>query len=260
MKDLIESTINRVIKENRLGCQTAFRTPLVGYAQANDPLFNQLKTAVGPGHLLPKDLLPQASTVLAFFLPFTKELAASNRENPYVARSWAVAYIETNALISLCCEEIAATLTSQGVKAVWQEPTHNFDPVQLCARWSHKHVAYICGLGEFGLHQMLITPAGCAGRFGSLVIDLPLSPSPRQPEQRCLYYSKGICLVCVKKCPAGALTTEGLDKQKCYSYLLEVDSFYSDLGLCDVCGKCAACGPCAIIARGISHKKTFPRS
>jgi epoxyqueuosine reductase QueG len=247
MKALIESTVNRVITENRLGCQTAYRVPLFGYAQASDHLFNQLKKAVGPGHLLPNDLLPQAATVLAFFLPFTKELVASNRAHTYVARSWASAYIDTNALLSLCCEEITNSLANQGVKAAWQEPTHNFDPVELCSLWSHKHVAYICGLGNFGLHQMLITPSGCAGRFGSLVIDLPLSPSPRQTEKQCLFHLKGKCLACVKKCPSGALTTEGLDKQKCYSYLLEVDSFYSDLGLCDVCGKCATCGPCAVI-------------
>lgn len=246
MKKLIESTINSVITENKLGCQTSYRSPLLGYAEASDPMFLQLKTAVGPGHLLPKDLLPEAKTVLAFFLPFTKELVKSNRENPYVARSWALAYIETNALISLCCEEIAAALAGKGVKAAWQQPTHNFDPVQLCSHWSHKHVAYICGLGEFGLHQMLITAYGCAGRFGSLVIDLPLSPSPRQENPRCYFYRQGKCQVCVKKCPSGALTPEGLDKQKCYSYLLEVDSFYSDLGVCDVCGKCAACGPCAV--------------
>jgi epoxyqueuosine reductase QueG len=246
MKKLIESTINRVITENKLSCQTSYRPPLLGYAQASDPLFQQLKTAVGPGHMLPQDLLPEAATVLAFFLPFTKELVAGNREDPYVARSWALAYIEANALISLCCEEIAATLAGKGVKAVWQQPTHNFDPVQLCSYWSHKHVAYICGLGEFGLHQMLITNCGCAGRFGSQVIDLPLTQTPRKAKQQCLYYLREKCLACVKKCPSGALTLNGLDKQKCYSYLLEVDSFYNDLGLCDVCGKCATCGPCAV--------------
>lgn len=247
MKELIESTINRIITKNQLGGQTAYRAPLLGYAQAGDPLFQQLKTAVGPGHLLPSDLLPEAATVLAFFLPFTKQLVASNREHPYVPRSWAAAYIETNALISLCCEAIAAALASQGVKAAWQQPTHNFDPVLLCSHWSHKHVAYVCGLGEFGLHHMLITPSGCAGRFGSLVIGLPLSPSLRQEGQRCLFYDQRKCLACVKKCPSGALTQEGLDKQKCYSYLLEVDAFYSDLGVCDACGKCATCGPCAVI-------------
>ena len=138
-------------------------------------------------------------------------------------------------------------LSTYGVKTAWQKPTHNFDPVHLRSQWSHKHIAYICGMGEFGLHHMLITPSGCAGRFGSLVIDQPLSPTPRRGTQPCLFFREGKCQICVKKCPSGALTPEGLDSKKCYNYLLEVNSFYSDLGLCDVCGKCATCGPCALI-------------
>jgi len=48
----------------------------------------------------------------------------------------------------------------------------------------------------------------------------------------------------VKNCPTGALTIEGLDKQRCYTRLLEVDKLFPDLGLCDICGKCSV-GPCA---------------
>lgn len=248
MQKIIEETIKRVVEANQKSQKTAYREPLFGYGAADDPLFLKLKTAaVGSGHLLPSELLPEAKTVVAFFLPFTKELVEHNRKHGYIAKSWAEAYIETNALISRCCEELSATLARRGVKAAWQEPTHNFDPVELCAKWSHKHVAYICGLGTFGLHQMLITPAGCAGRFGSLVIDQTLSPTPLALEDACLFLQNGSCQACVKKCPSGALTQEGLDKQKCYCYLLEVDSFYSGIGLSDVCGKCAVWGPCAII-------------
>lgn len=247
-KKVIEKTINRIIEETREGRQTGYRTPLVGFARADDPLFEHLKIAVGPGHLLPSDLLPEAKTVVAFFLPFTKELAESNRKDPYIARSWAKAYIETNALISRCCEEITGELGRLGVKAAWQQPTHNFHPVELCAVWSHRHIAFICGLGEFGLNHMLITPSGCSGRFGSFVIDAPLEATPPAEIDPCLYFRNGSCQICVKKCPTGALTSKGLDKQKCYAYLLEAGSHFSDLGgLSDVCGKCVTCGPCAVI-------------
>jgi epoxyqueuosine reductase len=247
MKELISQTINRVIREQEKSMNTHYRSPLLGYAGAGDPLFQQLKTAVGPEHLLPRDLLPGAATVVCFYLPFTRELVKNNRDHAYVARAWAEAYVETNTLISLCCEELATTLANYGRKPAWQKPTHNFDPARLRAPWSHKHIAYICGLGTFGLHQMLITPYGCAGRFGSLVIDRTLTPSPQATDQFCLYYRNGSCLNCVKKCPTGALTREGLDAQKCYSYLLEADAFFADLGLCDACGKCASWGPCAVI-------------
>lgn len=245
MKEFIENRICRTISE-AVG-KTPYRSPLVGFARAEDPLFIELKKAVGPGHLLPEDILPEAASVVAFFVPFTKELVETNRKHPYVSREWAEAYIETNRLISFCCERLGEELAARGVKAAWQQPTHNFDPEKLVSFWSHKHVAYICGLGTFGLHHMLITPSGCAGRLGSIVLDRPITPTPRPGTHNCLFHHQGKCLACVKNCPTGALTREGLDKQKCYKHLLEVDASYDDLGLCDVCGKCATGGPCAII-------------
>lgn len=242
IQELIIKTINETVQTSENN--TAYREPLAGFARADDPLFSELKKAVGPGHLLPRDVLPEAATVAAFYIPFTRELVETNKKHPYVAREWAVAYIETNSLISLCCERLVQELAEQGIKAAWVQPTHNFDPVKLVSYWSHKHAAYICGLGTFGLHHLLITPRGCAGRLGSLVLDRPLPPTARPEAENCRYLREGKCLACVKACPAGALTVEGLDKQKCYRRLLEVDAHYSDLGLCDVCGKCAT-GPCS---------------
>lgn len=244
MKNLIEKTIKE--KTRAAGPFPGYREPLVGYARASDAGFKSLKELVGPGHLLPEDILPGARTVVAFFLPFRAELSRLNREHEYVAREWAEAYIITNRLIVSVCEEIAAGLAGIGVKAAWQQPTHNFDPVTLVSFWSHKHVAYLCGLGTFGVHHMLITAVGCSGRLGSLVLDVELEPTPRPERELCLYKRSGSCLYCVKACSTGALTVEGLDKPACFRRLLEVDARYDDLGLCDVCGKCAT-GPCAVM-------------
>lgn len=244
MKNFIEQQLCKIISETT--GKTSYRRPLVGFARADDPLFKELKKAVGPGHLLPEDILPEAVSVMAFFVPFKKELVEINRKDPYVSREWAEAYIETNRLISHCCEALGREMAARGVKSAWQQPTHNFDPEKLVSFWSHKHVAFICGLGTFGLHHMLITPTGCAGRLGSFVLDYPVEPTVRQKVHNCLFHREGKCLACIKNCPTGALTREGLDKQKCYRHLLEVDAHYDDLGLCDVCGKCAT-GPCAIL-------------
>lgn len=243
MEDLFNDVLCKTISET--GGRSLYLRPLVGFARADDPLFGELKQAVGTGHLLPSDILPGAKSVAAFFIPFSKELVEVNKRHPFVAREWAEAYIDTNRLISLCCEMLAEAAAAKGVKSAWQQPTYNFDPEKLVSFWSHKHVAYICGLGTFGLHHMLITAAGCAGRIGSIVLDHPIAPTHRPEMQNCLFHSGGKCLACVRNCPTGALTREGLDKHKCYECLLEVDAFYSDLGVCDVCGKCAT-GPCAV--------------
>lgn len=223
---------------------TPYREPLVGFAAARDPLFHELKEVIGPHHLLPEDLLPGAKTVVAFFIPFGKEVIAAQRRAAGVAREWAVAYVETNRLIGDICREMQEWLGQEGVGAAYQKATHNFDPVSLKAVWSHKSAAVIAGLGRFGHHRQVITGKGCAGRFGSFVIDAGIPPSPRPQDEFCLFKKEGQCLYCVKACPAGALTEQGLDKQACYRRLLEVAKTFQDLGLCDVCGKCSL-GPCA---------------
>ena len=191
--------------------------------------------------------MPGARSVISFFLPFDKSIVVANAKSGDTAREWAVAYIETNALISQICAALADLLAQQGLEGRWELPTHNFDPVQLISRWSHKSVGVIAGLGSFGLHQMVITDAGCAGRFGSLVTSASLTPStqPQTSKVRCRYYASGTCAACVGKCPVGALQKDAFDRAICYQRCLEVDRYYADLGLTDVCGKCAT-GPCAL--------------
>jgi epoxyqueuosine reductase len=230
------------------GTETRYREPLVGFAAAADPRFSQLREVAEPTHLLPGDLLPAAWSVISFFLPFAREIVKANRAEPrQVAREWALAYVETNALINHIARQLIAALSERGVKAAAEPATHNWDPVTLISRWSHKSVAAIAGLGSFGLHHMLITDAGCAGRFGSLVVDAVLEPtsvSGPSAIERCRYFYDGSCTVCVERCPVGALTEAGLDKHRCYGWLLEVADGFRELGLADVCGKCAT-GPCA---------------
>jgi epoxyqueuosine reductase QueG len=243
MHNYIRDLITRLATKN--AGRSAYRTPLVGFAQADNPGFARLKEVVGPGHLLPQDLLPGARSVAAFFLPFTRDLTSIHRRNPYPSREWAAAYIQTNELISSICRTLVEELGKRGMRAAWQKPTHNFHAKTLTSFWSHKHVAYLCGLGTFGLHHMLITKAGCAGRLGSLVLDVPLPATPVPAEEYCLHRRGRNCAACVRLCPTGALNTNGLDRHRCYRQLLEVNDFFHDLGFCDICGKCAV-GPCAL--------------
>jgi epoxyqueuosine reductase len=241
----LDAAIHRLVAE--ADTVTEYREPLVGFAAADDPRFAGLRRVAEPSHLLPTDLLPGARSVVSFFLPFALWVVEANaREKEQVAREWAVAYVETNALIGRITAHLTEALAQRHVRAAAEPATHNFDPVSLVSRWSHKSVAVIAGLGSFGLHQMVITNAGCAGRFGSLVLDAELPVEPVAPRERCLYFHDGSCLECVLRCPAGALDASApLDKQACYRRLLDVTREYEELGLVDVCGKCAI-GPCSV--------------
>jgi epoxyqueuosine reductase QueG len=243
LEALIRKTIEEMVQN--AGTETSYRPPLIAFASAANPGFARLPEIVTPEHLLPEQLLPGAQSAVAFFLPFAEEVVVANQRASYVAQEWAVAYVETNQLIGRICQRLTDMLAERGVRAAAEPATHNFDPVSLVSRWSHKSVAAVAGLGSFGLHHMLITDAGCAGRFGSLVTDVELEPTPVVEEQRCLYCHDGSCQQCVEFCPVGALTEEGLDKKLCYRRCLEVDAYFADLGLTDVCGKCAV-GLCAL--------------
>jgi epoxyqueuosine reductase QueG len=227
----------------RADTATQYRPPLVAFARADDPRFAQLQVLV-PGHLHPRDLLSDAQTVCVFFLPFCHQLVAANARSNWAAESWAVAYVETNALLADLCALLAAAVAEWGIRAAWQPPTHNFDPVRLVSAWSHKSAGAIAGLGQLGHHHMLITPAGCAGRLGSIVLGMGTELPPRGGvDGSFCAYDRG-CRVCIRRCPVGALTEAGLDRERCYAQCLENDARLTGW-LADVCGKCVT-GPCGL--------------
>jgi epoxyqueuosine reductase QueG len=228
------------------GTTTAYRTPLVGFAAADDPRLVELRQVANPCHLLPEDLLRGARSIISYFLPFAAGVVQANEEHrEHVAEEWALAYVETNALIGKINTRLIKALAEQGVRAAAEPPTHNYDPDTLVSAWSHKSMGVIAGLGRFGLHQMVITDAGCAGRFGSLVVDARLPATPGVDSEYCLYYHDGSCVECVARCPVSALNEHvPVDRQRCNQRLERTRLQYAHLGRASACGKCAI-GPCS---------------
>ncbi|MFZ5632221.1 MAG: epoxyqueuosine reductase [Bacillota bacterium] len=242
MRERLFSVIKRAVERSGL---PYFREPLLGTAPAGDSCLRQLKEIVHPDHLLPEDILPGARAVVAYFLPFKSYVVEGNRGGRHASRLWAEVYIQTNRLLTGIAGEIETELAREGFKCAWEKPTHNFDSDLLVSYWSHKHVAFACGIGRFGRNHLLITERGCAGRIGSLVTDWDPGIPSGDGEIIPFYECPPKCNYCFKSCPAGALQDDGLDKRKCYLMLLENDRLYPDLGLCDVCGKCST-GPCGL--------------
>jgi epoxyqueuosine reductase QueG len=241
---LTTRTIRRVVTE--AGTITDYREPLVAFVAADAPRFADLRRVAQPTHMMPDDLLRGARSVISFFLPFDNWVVEANAHHgEEVAREWAEAYVETNRLIERITKRLIRSLAAQGIRAAAEPPTHNFDPISLVSRWSHKSIAVIAGLGSFGLHHMVITDSGCAGRFGSLVINADLPVSSAKPKERCLYFHDGSCLECILRCPVDALDENNpIDRRRCHQRLHNVAKRYEHLGLVEVCGKCAI-GPCS---------------
>jgi epoxyqueuosine reductase len=243
--DYIKTTIFTEVQEATT--ITQYRDPLIGFVSATDPKFPKLKEAVHPNHKLPQDLLPSARSIVSFFLPFEERVVNANaRDKERVAKEWVEAYIETNTLIERITGTLIEGLSERGVCTAAEPPTGNFDRETLVSPWSHKSVAVIAGLGSFGLHQLVITDSGCAGRFGSLVLDAELPLYVGQQRERCLYFVDGSCLECVLRCPVSALgEVEGLDKQRCWEQCQKNAAESQEQGEVSVCGKCAV-GVCAM--------------
>ncbi len=229
-----------------LGLSACWREPLVGVTRATDPMLLQLKTAVDPNHAMPSDLLPSARSVVVYFLPFQRYLGRENANHGFFAApSWAAAYVITNRLIATINEHLRQHLAEVGYRLCTTPATHNFDETKLVSLWSHKHLAYIAGLGTFGHHRLLITAAGCCGRLGSVVTDCMVEPTTRPGVEWCLVKAGKRCHVCVDQCRYDALHRDDFDRHTCYAHLLRNNDHYPDLPTVDVCGKCACEVPCS---------------
>ena len=251
-----DSPWNRVMPEEAIAPELAgtqlFDAPLVGCSQAEDPLYLQLQRpeAVGPAFRLPDWWLPGARSVLSFFFPFTQPVRQSNRGGTEPSALWLHGRIEGQRFLERFAGFLLEELQSRGIRAVAPVLSEAFrvnnvqDGEPFGSNWSERHVAYISGLGTFGLSKGIITEKGMAGRLISLVTDAPLPATPRNYTERYEYCIR--CGACAKRCPAGAIVPErGMEEGKAHLPCADYQNrlarqFAPRYG----CGKCQAGVPC----------------
>ncbi len=247
IEDSILAQIKRTILnfENKEGISTRWKEPILGYADSADPLFNQLKEVAFEGHITPYDILKSAKTVVAYFLPFEDFVWKSNIDRRTTSVEWAKAYIETNLLIAQINDNLIKWFKDSGYKAAKLPPEKTMDYENLKSVWSNRHVAYIAGVGKFGLNNMLITEKGCCGRLGNIVTSLKIEPTQRTEKENCLFKYNNSCKICVDRCVNSALFIDDFNRFKCYQMCLENEDIYRDLGEASACGKCLVGLPCS---------------
>ncbi len=244
LKELIQIEAINFVKAypNAQNYPNIWRTPLVGFADAKSSYFCTLPQIASATHKMPEDFLDNPSIVISFFLPFSEELANTNINVPSNAASqeWANAYNYTNDLMIDLSTHLVNFIVQMGYRAAAPTGVIMEEGV-LRSCWSQRHIAYAAGLGTFGINNMLISEKGCCGRYGSVIADIPVTPSYPLETEYCLYKQNGSCKKCIQNCFTGALTLEGFDREKCYAACRRN---IANTGV-DVCGKCDTDIPCA---------------
>ena len=239
MEDLIRSQIRKYVLEGENNWfpeihDRWFDEPIVQFASADDPLFEEYKEKIGDYHLTPQEIFElsfgvgsyQGGTVISVVLPINEKIRQSNaRQTIWPSKEWAllrtneVKYLadSTNFLIEL--------LNAKGYRSISPSRSEWFkmvkEPKGPSSNWSERHIAYAAGLGTFSINDAFITEKGIAVELLSVVTELELTPDRREAKshtENCLFCSKEICGACIKRCPVNAITVEGHDKIKCYNY------------------------------------------
>jgi epoxyqueuosine reductase QueG len=247
MRDVLHEEIRGFVErfQARPEVATSWREPLVGVVDAADPGFAQLRALLGPRHAMPQDLMPDARSAVAVFLPYSRDLARDNRDGEWASRAWCVAFVETRQILAELGEHLAGWLARRDHTLTAIPDSHAFDATRLAADWSHKHVAGLAGLGRPGRHSMMITRRGCFGRAWSYLTDVPFDSEPRPTHEPCLHLAGQDCSRCVERCVGVALLADRLDPRACWARCLENEGRHAGLEVTDVCGKCMAGVPCS---------------
>lgn len=253
------STDNYIKKENAISEKYVgmkiFESPIFAFGNANDIYFEKLKEkyAVGNHFNLPLEWIPQGKTVISYFLPFSDVVKKGNSKNiTWPSEEWLHGRIEGQMMLNKLSLYLKEKLSLSGYSSIipslddrfWskgkidkypkEENYNQKKGISFTSNWSERHVAFVCGLGTFGLSRGLITKKGMAGRFGSIVTELEFAPTEREYKDIYEYCTK--CGECISQCPVGAISYEkGKDHEVCSQFLEKIK------GRCKPrygCGKC----------------------
>lgn len=245
-----DSTGNRITANQALAPEmeglVIFDAPLIGIASSADPLFEEMKKPgiIGPHFRTPEEWLSGAKSVISIFMPYTDDIKKANAaaSGSNISLEWFHGRIEGHKFMIEVAEYIKNMLTNHGHNAVIPscEPHFTKDEFEGTSNWSERHIAYICGLGTFGLSKGLITKAGTAGRVISIVTDAELPATEREYTK--IYEYCNFCGACVTRCPANAISLEnGKEKLPCEKIVHQSHEKYPGYY---GCGKCQTGVPC----------------
>jgi epoxyqueuosine reductase len=226
-----ESSNEEIKRAVLLKCES-MEIPLVGIAnveQWQSPPFLPWM----PKEFYPQSIYPEARSVIVIGLPIPLPVLETSPSIYYREL-----YNTVNTLLDQYSYRLANYLTDRGYPSIFV-PRDGYGSIKVLlespiAFFSHRHAAFLAGLGTFGVNNMILTPEyGPRVRFGSILSSADLPADALIEDQLCIR-----CMRCVDMCPSNALNKkmypEGLtDKKACATYSAALNERYvSPCGIC----------------------------
>jgi epoxyqueuosine reductase QueG len=115
MYNEITETIKRTLDDYERNNQLKlWKEPIIEIISAEDTKLKILKEAVSVEHFMPYDILPNAKSIISFFIPFQENIVKSNIIGTMASEEWVIAYIKTNDLIKLINDNIEKLMGKNG--------------------------------------------------------------------------------------------------------------------------------------------------
>jgi len=226
-----------------------FDLPLIGIAPGEDGLYSRFKVVVGPEHLAPIELwqknnMPKTAhdgeslLVVSIIFPFTERIRSESLHAVKIpadfycfARNFAIGFMAEVVRTGIRFLEEHGYHGIGGMYNPVYQMIASQDPPRLYSNWSERHMAFAAGLGTFSLHDGFISEKGCNIRIASILTDAPFEATPRKTEDpygNCLYYTRGICRECEKRCPGEAIDQKGHNILKCLKTVKEIEAHVNE--------------------------------
>ena len=242
--------------------------PLVGFASGDDPYFGKFKADIGDFYWLPNEayklkfknseVTDDKLTVISIGFPQTEKTKNDQKNSKGMpCERWLRTRGEWEAMIDKIVVNIISEFAKDGIKAVAIDEIkefsrHTSEKFGIASNWSHRHTAFVAGIGTFGLSDGLITKKGKAMRFTSIIINRVFEPTERPYKGHhdyCKFYQDGSCSACIYRCPVHAITKKGHDKETCSSYLQKIKKeigpdYLKNSNYISGCGLCQTKVPC----------------
>jgi epoxyqueuosine reductase len=205
---------------------------IVGFASADawdDPPFEPWP----PVAFHPKSIFPGCRTVIVLGLPVTLPILETSPSIWYREL-----YQNLNAQLDERAYQLSQYLNKEGHPSAYV-PRDGYGSVELLmenpyAFFSHRHAAYLAGLGTFGLNNMLLTKKyGPRVRFVSVFTTAKIPVGRKMEKELCIR-----CHRCQNACPVQAIgdvdyPAASIDKKRCVGRSVDLKKKYrSPCGIC----------------------------